>query len=427
MNTTEELRCELDHTDRRTLALIESLTDAQLDVPYHRGINPPIWELGHSAFFYEYFLLRKLGHAEPRMPGYDEIWDSFEIQHRNRWQDDVIPSKESTFDYYHRVLDETRKRLQVEELDPQEHYLCQYCIVHQNMHIESLIWARQTLGYPAPPSMISGAQHHAGPDPGGDAQVPGGTYAIGMPANSPEFATRMFSFDNERPGFETEVEPFAISKALVSNRAFLAFVKDGGYQSPEVWSYGGRWWLQEEGPAHPLYWREKKKDTWELRRFDQWIALPLDAPVLHVSYWEAEAFCNWADRRLPTEYEWEAAARGTKGTLFPWGDEMDPTRADLDVEEMGSANVDAFPASATPSGCLQMIGTAWEWTSNQYLPYPGFEVDIYPYMSTLQFGDHKTTKGGSCATSSCLIRSSYRQAYSPGRRDVFTGIRTCAK
>ena len=375
MNTTEELRCELDHTDRRTLALIESLTDAQFDVPYHRGINPPIWELGHSAFFYEYFLLRKLGHAEPRMPGYDEIWDSFEIQHRNRWQDDVIPSKETTFDYYHRILDETRKRLQVEELDPQEHYLCQYCIVHQNMHIESLIWARQTLGYPAPPSMI---------------------------------------------------EPFAISKTLVSNREFLAFVKDGGYQSPEVWSYGGRWWLQEEGPAHPLYWREKK-DTWELRRFDQWIDLPLHAPVLHVSYWEAEAFCNWADRRLPTEYEWEAAARGTKGTLFPWGDEMDPTRADLDVEEMGSANVDAFPASATPSGCLQMIGTAWEWTSNQYLPYPGFEVDIYPYMSTLQFGDHKTTKGGSCATSSCLIRSSYRQAYSPGRRDVFTGIRTCAK
>ena len=103
---------------------------------------------------------------------------------------------------------------------------------------------------------------------------------------------------------------------------------------------------------------------------------------------------------------------------------MDGTRADLDGQEMGSGAVDAWPEGATKDGCLQMIGSAWEWTTNQYLPFPGFAVDMYPYMSTLQFGDHKTTKGGSCATSSCLIRSSYRQAYLPGRRDVFTGFRT---
>ena len=425
MKTTEELRAELDNTDRRTRALLDDLSGEQLDVPYHRGINPPVWELGHSAFFYEYFLLRELGQASPRMPGYDEIWDSFEIQHRNRWQKDVIPDHGTTQDYYQRVLDEVRVRLGAESLAPREHYLCHYCIAHQNMHIESLLWARQTLGYPAPSSLHDDEPPSPAPGNTGDAEIEGGLYPIGIPAGSPEFTTSTFSFDNERPGFETRLEPFAISRTLVSNRDFLSFVDDGGYQRPELWSYGGKWWLQEEGPSAPLYWREEN-DQWQVRRFDQWIELPLDAPALHLSYWEAEAWCSWAGRRLPTEYEWEAAARGPDGRLFPWGNSMEPGRADLDAGLMGAAPVDALPEGAAECGCLQMVGTAWEWTSNQYLPYAGFEVDMYPYMSTLQFGDHKTTKGGSCATSSCLIRNTYRQAYLPGRRDVFTGFRTCA-
>ncbi|MEE3179415.1 MAG: DinB family protein, partial [Verrucomicrobiota bacterium] len=124
MKAKEELRAELDNTDRRTRALLDDLSEEQLDVPYHRGINPPLWELGHSAFFYEYFLLRELGQAAPRMPGYDEIWDSFEIQHRNRWQKDVIPDHGTTQDYYQHVLDEVRVRLGAESLDLREHYLC---------------------------------------------------------------------------------------------------------------------------------------------------------------------------------------------------------------------------------------------------------------------------------------------------------------
>jgi len=426
MKAKEELRAELDNTDRRTRALLDDLSEEQLDVPYHRGINPPLWELGHSAFFYEYFLLRELGQAAPRMPGYDEIWDSFEIQHRNRWQKDVIPDHGTTQDYYQRVLDEVRVRLGAESLDLREHYLCHYCIAHQNMHIESLLWARQTLGYPAPSSLRNGESPPSTPGNTGDAEIEGGLYPIGMPAGSPELATSNFSFDNERPGFEIRLEPFAISRTLVSNRDFLSFVEDDGYQRPELWSYGGKWWLQEEGPSSPLYWREED-DQWQVRRFDQWVELPLDAPALHLSYWEAEAWCIWANRRLPTEYEWEATARGTNGRLFPWGDSMEPGRADLDAGPMATAPVDALPEGASECGCLQMVGTAWEWTSNQYLPYAGFEVDMYPYMSTLQFGDHKTTRGGSCATSSCLIRNTYRQAYLPARRDVFTGFRTCAR
>ena len=426
MNTTADLLRELDNTDRRTRALIEDLDDAQLAVPYEPGINPPIWELGHAAFFSEYFLLRELGNPDPRMPGHDEIWDSFQIQHRNRWQAGIVPDKQTTLDYYGRVMDEVRERLRAREPEPREHYLCRYAVCHQNLHIESMIWCRQTLGY-SRPSFALEPPAAGGEVASEDVSVPGGRYPIGMPAGSADFATTDFSFDNERPGFDAEVAPFEISKTLVSNGEFLAFVEDGGYESVAAWSYQGRDWLRDENAKHPLYWRRDQGGEWQVRCFDEWIELPLSAPALHLSYWEAEAFCNWAGRRLPTEIEWEAAARGQEGRRYPWGDTMDADRVDMDGGRLGRGAVDGLANGASPAGCLQMLGTAWEWTSDQFLPYDGFAVDMYPFMSTLQFGDHKTTRGGSCATSSCVIRNTYRQAYLPGRRDAFTGFRTCVR
>ncbi|MHC4940275.1 MAG: selenoneine synthase SenA [Planctomycetota bacterium] len=400
------LLAELDNTDRRTRALLDDLTEEQLEVPYDQGINPPVWEVGHAAFFYEYFLLRELGDAAPRMPGYDEIWDSFEIAHRKRWQEGVVPDKATTLEYYARVLDEVRERL-AKDPDARERHLCEYAIGHQNMHIESLIWCRQTIGYPAPSSATA---PQPGSDTSGDIEIEGGDYPVGM--------TEGFSFDNERPGHTERVEPFRISRTLVTNGEFVEFIRDGGYLDGKLWSFRGRDWLENSGAKQPVYWR----DGWQMRHFDQWIDLPLETPVMHVNYWEAEAYCKWAGRRLPTEFEWEAAARGREGKLFPWGNEMDPARADMDGTCLGLSPATAYPAD----GCLQLIGTAWEWTSSQFLPYDGFAVDMYPYMSTLQFGTHKVTKGGSCATSSCLIRNSYRQAYFPDRRDAFTSFRTCA-
>jgi len=432
LNTREDLIRELDETDRRTRALLADLNEEQLAVPYERGINPPIWELGHAAFFYEYFLLREMDDKPARMPGYDDVWDSFEIMHRHRWSPGVVPDKEATLDYYSRILDEVRARLAVRELGSYEHYLYRYVIAHQQMHIESLIWARQTLAYPkpsfagsAPPAGQAGLRAVA-PD---DVSVPGGTYLIGMPADSPDYATTGFSFDNERPGFSVELEGFEISRSLVSNREFLAFVEDGCYSNEGLWSFGGRCWLSEGAGgsrSRPAYWRQRDGGSWQSRHFDTWIDLPMEAPVMHVSFWEAEAFCNWAGRRLPSEPEWEAAARGPGAQSFPWGEAMDPARVDMDSRYLGLAPVGAIPDGASPFGCLQMLGTAWEWTSSQFLPYDGFKIDMYHYMSVLQFGDHKVTKGGSCATCSGLIRNSYRQAYFPGRTDVFSGFRTCA-
>lgn len=429
MNTKEELARELEETDQRTRLLIEDLSDAQLAVPYERGINPPIWELGHAAFFYEYFLLREIDDKAPRMPGYDDVWDSFEIMHKHRWTPGVVPDKRTTFDYYERVLDEARERLETRDLTPHEHYLYRYVIAHQQMHIESLIWARQTLAY-SMPSFAEVVLPEFEVEMIGDVSVASGEYFVGMPSDSERFATSEFSFDNERPGFRVEVDAFEISKSLVSNREFLEFVEDDAYGTESLWSFGGQCWLKEGeggGRSMPVYWRKSSGGDWQCRHFDQWIDLPLDAPVMHVSFWEAEAFCHWAGRRLPSEYEWEAAARGTQARRFPWGEKMDTARVDMDSRWLGLAPVGALAGGASAAGCLQMLGTAWEWTSSQFLPYDGFKIDMYHYMSVLQFGDHKVTKGGSCATCSSLIRNTYRQAYFPGRTDAFTGFRTCAR
>lgn len=421
MTTQEQLIAELENTHERIMQLFVDLDDSQLAVPYERGINPPVWELGHSAFFYEFFLLRKFENPEPVMPGFDEIWDSFEIHHRSRWKPGMVPEKSETFEYYHRILDSVRSIVNSPGLSEEAFYLAKYGIFHQNMHLESLIWARQTLGYPVPQSFVSPEiEGRVLPDRN-EVEIPGGSYHIGIAHDAP-----FFSFDNERPGFEKEIESFTIDRHLVSNESFLEFVSDpGGYQNVDNWSFGGAQWLEDhdEKPGCPRYWSQVD-GQWVEHFFDQVIPLDPWRPVLHVTFWEAEAYCNWAGRRLPDEFEWEAAARGTDGRLYPWKGEMDSSLVDMDGIALGQLPVDALTGGQTESGCLQMLGTAWEWTTSQYLPYDGFVMDMYPYMSTLQFGDHKTTRGGSCATSSCLIRSTYRQAYFPARSDAFTGFRT---
>ena len=418
----------IDRTHQQMMALIDDLSEEQIRVPYGKGINPPIWELGHSAYFYEYFLLRPLDGINPLMPGYDAVWDSFDIPHRERWSPGVVPEKAEVMGYYHRVLGEVIDRLsQNNDLSDEESYLGQYVVAHQQMHLESLIWCRQTLGYPAPSFATSSVHPLPEQEVNGDAVIPAGTYFIGVPPLEPGGKSLNFSFDNERPAFEMEIDTFSISKTLVSLGEFADFVEDGGYATPEWWSFGGNYWRRQTGREAPVYW-EKRDGEWIVRRFDQAVPLDPDAPMLHLSFWEAEAFSQWAGRRLPTEFEWEIAARGPKALKFPWGNE--PGKAPQVAMECcppGTAPVTAYPEGISPFGCLQMIGTAWEWTTSQYLPYPGFCVDMYAYMSTLQFGDHKTTRGGSFATSVSLARNTYRQAVFPDRTDMFTGFRTCAR
>jgi iron(II)-dependent oxidoreductase len=237
-----------------------------------------------------------------------------------------------------------------------------------------------------------------------------------------------FVFDNEKWAHPVRLEPFAIARAAVSQREFLEFVEEAGYRRPELWSSAGLQWLRRTAAKHPVYWR-RENGSWARRDFDRWVPLEPHRAVVHVSWYEAEAYCRYRGRRLPTEPEWEAAATDLgRRRRFPWGDaEPDPARANLEWGSMGCVDVGAYPLGDSRAGCRQMIGNVWEWTQSDFLPYPGFTADPYKEYSEPWFGTHKVLRGGCGATRGRLLRNTWRNFYTPDRRDVWSGFRTCAR
>ncbi|MGM0559114.1 MAG: SUMF1/EgtB/PvdO family nonheme iron enzyme, partial [Myxococcota bacterium] len=259
--------------------------------------------------------------------------------------------------------------------------------------------------------------------------IPGGTFVLG--AHKDE----AFAFDNEKWAHEVELEPFSIARAPVTNAEFAEFVDDGGYAERDLWSDAGWAWRESEEATQPVYWR-RGSNGWEVRSFQRWTALPPNRPVSHVNWHEAQAYCRWAGRRLPTEAEWEAAASvddTTEGQLsrrkrrFPWGDQPPGTdKTNLDGRALGTVDVAAFSKGDSALGCRQMIGNVWEWTSSVFEPFDGFEPDFYQEYSEPWFGDRRVLRGGSWATRSRLIWNTFRNFFPPDRRDVIAGFRTCA-
>lgn len=422
MYASEALLKELCNTHRKINYLIESLSDEELQMPYHPWVNPPLWELGHASYFFEFFILCRDGADAFYEPRLNDIWDSFCIDHKLRWQPGLLPSKEAILTYVATIYEKITARIKEREPNHEELYLYNYALFHQNMHIESLLYARQTIGYRAV-HFCDKPLDKGNPSPAtGDTHIPAGTYSIGVTDGN-------FGFDNEKPAFDIELDAFTISKTLVTNGDFMRFIEGGGYCNRELWSWGGKIWLDRTEAAAPCHWHAEGQN-WQERCFGEHLEINPNYPVKHISYWEAEAYCNWAGRRLPSEFEWEAAALGNSPDRprrsLPWGNQMGSDKVDMDCTHLAKLPVNAYENGQSPFGCRQMIGTVWEWTSSQFLPYDGFKVDMYPYMSTLQFGYHKVTRGGSCITSSNIIRGSYRQAYLPERNDVFVGFRTCA-
>jgi iron(II)-dependent oxidoreductase len=265
----------------------------------------------------------------------------------------------------------------------------------------------------------------------GDVSIAGGLFQLGAKHEAP------FVFDNEKWAHPIEVDPFQMALAPVTNAAFVNFVEDDGYLNPTWWSEQGWRWRSNDDLQHPLYWR-KGEIGWLRRHFDTLVPLEEDHPVVHVSWYEAEAYCQWAGRRLPTEAEWELAASaepsadglGMTGRKrrYPWGDSPpSPEHANLDSNLMGCMDVNALPAGDSAFGCRQMLGNVWEWTADAFYPFPGYVVD-YPYReySAPWFGYRKVLKGGAWATRPRLIGNTYRNFFTPDRNDVIAGFRTCA-
>lgn len=423
--TTADQAAQLRASRARTRALTQDLCGEQLFGPRLPVVNPVQWELGHVAWFQEHWCLRRRDDgslADSVLPGADALYDSTAIAHDLRW-DLPLPALEATLAYQERVLDQVQQRLQRESDNPSLAYFVQLAIFHEDMHAEAFHYTRQTLAYTAPQLPLAGADGVVAVtvEAGGDASIPGGRYFLGA-ARSPGFV-----FDNEKWEHAVEVPPFRIARCSVSNAQYAEFVDDRGYLRPEFWSDAAWSWLQQSGAQAPHYWR-KQEGCWQQRRFDSWVPLHLREPVIHVNWHEAQAYCRYAGRRLPSEAEWEIAAAyagmPTK-RRYPWGDAPPDTRR-ANLGGSAPAPVDALPEGASAHGCRQLIGNAWEWTDTTFGPYPGFEPDPYKEYSVPWFGTHKVLRGGSFATPARLIRNTWRNFYAPERYDIFAGFRTCA-
>ena len=415
----------------RTLEIFDDLTDEQLRVPQLEILNPFLWEIGHIAWFQEHWVLRHAAGADPLLATGDALYDSSAVHHDTRW-DLALPTREQTLDYVHAVRDRVLSRLGEAELGQPEAYFNQLSVFHEDMHDEAFLYMRQTLGYPMP--RLTGCSV----DPGraattdladGDAEVPGGTLELGGSRDAP------FVFDNEQWAHAVEIEPFAIARTPVTQGQFAEFADDGGYQRRELWSDEGWRWRDGAGAEHPIRFVRDGRG-WQRRHYDRPRPLELNRPVVHVNAYEAEAYCRWAGRRLPTEAEWEAAAAcepsdggdrlGSRKRRYPWGDRApDPTLANLDARVGDTVDVGALPEGDSAFGCRQMLGNVWEWTSSVFGPYPGFEPGPYKEYSQPWFGTRWVLRGGAWATRSRMVTNTYRNFYPPNRCDVFAGFRTC--
>jgi iron(II)-dependent oxidoreductase len=482
-----------------------------------RAINPPLWTLGHVAFFYESLLLDVLEAPKENLRAADaevgqpdglfnglprkSLFDSIRVNRAERvasplWAD---PKTSHIFLYAKAVLADVVHYLtasSVALLHPVDSYIAMYAVIHEHWHIEDLLMtlqmmavaipeqSPQTLTFPmivtessvcatrAPVSSSFASTSSSSssssslrvvavspppPPPITTAvaterlpswiSVPASTYLLGASKTDP------FVFGQEKWGHKCEVSAFQIARYPVTNEEFMQFIDDGGYENRLLWSIEGWRWKTENDVASPLYW--EKRDSggqWQVRRFEQWIPVCpglATHPVAHVSYWEAEAYCEWCGggARLPTEAEWEVAAtwppvKGHEGQRrYPWGSDFFMGgaaeggasslvyRANLGHRVQsthGTVPVAAFGQKGESAlGLSQLVGNVWEWTRTTFYPFPGYQMD-FPYRENAApwFGFSKVAKGGAWSTSEYLAHSKHRNFYDAGgRREVVIGFR----
>jgi iron(II)-dependent oxidoreductase len=304
--------------------------------------------------------------------------------------------------------------------DAPDPFLWEMVIQHEHQHNETML---QTLalawpGVFAPErAPLPGAAAVAG----GTVRVDGGPFLAGAPAAG-------FAYDNERPRHEVDLAAFEIDRLPVTSGDYLEFVADGGYRRRSLWTEAGWDWRRRENAERPLNWAPGGAE----RRFERIAAVDPELPVMHVSWFEADAYARWRGMRLPTELEWEKAAAWAPGASeprrFPWGDAPpDPTRANLDQSGFGPAPAGAYPDGASGYGVLGLVGDVWEWTASAFAGYPGFEPYPYREYSSIFFGgEYRVLRGGSWATRPRVARNTFRNWDFPGRRQIFAGFR-CAR
>jgi iron(II)-dependent oxidoreductase len=395
-------------------------------------MSPITWDLGHIANFEEQWVRRAhhpLRRRDDTARERDHLYDAVAHARAARGRLPLLdrPGALAYLDDVRRQTLATIGTASFPSGDPllRDGFVHVMLAQHEAQHTETILQTIQLAGLAYEP-----ARREAPPaararvDETWQAHVPAGPFVMGTD-------DRTLAYDNERPAHERWVGAFRIDVVPVTNRAFVRFVEDGGYARRDCWDPVG-WALRREADvAHPAQWVRERDGSWSEVAFGRTQPLLLDQPVVHVSWYEADAYARWAGKRLPTEAEWEKAAAWDLERLlprrYPWGDAPPtPDCANVDQRCFAPAAVGAYPAGASYFGCHQMLGCVWEWTASDFEPYPGFEVFPYPEYSAIHFGrGYKVLRGGSWATQALVARNTFRNWDLPQRRQIFAGFR-CA-
>jgi iron(II)-dependent oxidoreductase len=425
--TSSHLAERLTHVRHRTHSLVAPLDEEWLMHAPDAIMSPPAWDLAHIAAYEEMWLVTRLSGTPPLHGDLAATYDAFETPRAVRGEIRILGGAES-HEYMQQVRERALAVLAESDLSPggpeltANGFVWHMVAQHEAQHDETLLQTLQLMPAGAY-SPCAGAlpPGHCGPHHADPVPLAGGTLVMGAPEG-------VGSLDCERPAHSRSVAPFVIDRAPVTIGRHLQFMADGGYDDPRHWSTAGWDWRMSAGADAPLHWERDGAGGWVRTAFGCTEEVDPAEILCHVSFFEAEAHARWAGGRLPTEEEWEFAARhdpaSDNDAWAPWGAAGHEGRANLGQTAFRPSRVGAYPDGTATSGCTHMLGDVWEWTSTPFDAYPGFRPFPYREYAEPFFGDgHRVLRGGSWATQSVAARTTFRNWDLPQRRQIFSGLR----
>lgn len=408
----------------RTLGLVAPVSTESLDRVHDPLMSPLVWDLGHIAAFEDLWLAQRAGGLEPLRPELAAVYDAAETPRAERGDIPYL-RRDDALGFMDAVRERSLAVLERVDLSPDSDslnaggFVWEMLIRHEHQHNETMLQTLQ-LARPGTFEPKRRPEREGGGEVGGTTHIAAGRFVMGAESAG-------FAYDNERPRHDVQLDAYEIDHTPVTNGAYAEFLADGGYDREALWSRDGWEWRSAEEIKRPLYWGSDGTE----RRFERIEEIDSDRPVMHVSWYEADAFARWSGSRLPTEAEWERAAAwdASRGEpmRYPWGDaQPDPALTNLDQTAFGPAPVGSLDG-VSPEGVTGLIGDCWEWTASALEGYPGFTAFPYPQYSEVFFnGPYRVLRGGSWATRPRVGRTTFRNWDLPQRRQIFTGFR-CAR